>query len=296
MSQVLITFNAGYGKFDNETKLVTPLPGKGKVTISRESEGDFPYFQWEARDGFEADPSIYPTEPLVLIPGDAKWIHTKACKTGRMFALKFASSDQTQFYWMQTRVERGSELDTLTPLDKSIFEQITSLLREEDEDEMEYEEEESAPAHTTAANQTAATSSAPVPAAATTAPDLSNLLNSVTTPANSRDSVPIVNISDALPTSLLINHINSLPEPQLQPLLDNLPDQVPKTKEELLRIIQSSQFAQGSDTFSNVLMQGGLGPIVARELDYPYQGEGVEGFLNGVRKSAPKKEDEEKQE
>lgn len=271
-------------------------PGKGKVTISRESEGDFPYFQWEARDGFEADPSIYPTEPLVLIPGDAKWIHAKACKTGRMFALKFASSDQTQFYWMQTRVERGSELDTLTPLDKSIFEQITSLLREEDEDEMEYEEEESAPAHTTAANQTAATSSAPVPAAATTAPDLSNLLNSVTTPANSRDSVPIVNISDALPTSLLINHINSLPEPQLQPLLDNLPDQVPKTKEELLRIIQSSQFAQGSDTFSNVLMQGGLGPIVARELDYPYQGEGVEGFLNGVRKSAPKKEDEEKQE
>lgn len=29
MSQVLITFNAGYGKFDNETKLVTPLPRQG---------------------------------------------------------------------------------------------------------------------------------------------------------------------------------------------------------------------------------------------------------------------------
>jgi 26S proteasome regulatory subunit N13 len=294
MSQVLITFNAGYGKFDNETKLVTPLPGKGKVTISRESEGDFPFFQWEARDGFEADPSIYPSEPLVLIPGDAKWIHAKTCKTGRVFALKFASSDQIQFYWMQTRVERGSELDTLTPLDKSIFEQITSLLREEEEDEMEYEEEEKAPSNI-ATNPKEATSSTSLSAAASTAPDLSNLLNSVTTPTNSRDSVPIVNISDALPTSLLINHINSLPEPQLQPLLDNLPDQVPKTKEELLRIIQSSQFSQGSDTFSNVLMQGGLGPIVARELGYPYQGEGVEGFLNGVRKSAPKKE-EEKQE
>lgn len=288
MSQVLITFNAGYAKFDNETKLVTPLPGKGKVTISRESESDFPIFQWEARDGFDADPSIYPSEPLVLIPGDAKWVHVKICSTGRLFALKFASSDQILFYWMQTKVDRGSALDTLTPLDKSILEQISLLVREEgDDEEMDYDEEEGTSVNTPATQQ----SRVAVPSSVSATPDLANLLNSVTT-TNPTNSVPIINLDDALPTSQLVNHINSLTESELQPVLDNLPDQVPKTKAELLRIIQSSQFSQGSDTFSSVLMQGGLGPIVARELDYEYQGEGVEGFLNGVRKSAPKKKED----
>ncbi|KAF5093638.1 hypothetical protein D0Z03_002338 [Geotrichum reessii] len=193
------------------------------------------------------------------------------------------------FYWMQTKVDRGSALDALTSLDKSIFEQLSDLVLDQaDSDEMEYDEEDSTSSANTSSTQQ---STVAVPSSVLATPDLANLLNSVTT-ANTTNSVPIINLDDALPTSQLVNHINSLTESELQPVLDNLPDQVPKTRAELLRIIQSSQFSQGSHTFSNVLMQGGLGPIVARELDYEYQGEGVEGFLNGVRKSSPKKEDE----
>lgn len=289
--QPILTFNAGYADFNEETKVVTPRAGAGKISVIKDPEEAYLYFSWEPRDGFQPPEDFPRFESYVLIPGDAQWIHIKQCTTGRIFSLKFQSSEKREFFWMQSRTDaQDKQPGSLSSQDKEIEVTFNSFLFEptmnEEEDEEEYEPvspsvESPVPAPTT------------VPTSHVSQPnDLTALLRSVTTPnPTSSSSVPVINITDALPTSLLLSHINSLDDEQLEPLLANLPDEIPKTRTELARVIQSSQFAQGIDSFSNVLMQGGLGPIVARELEYPYQGEGVEGFLSGARKAAANKEE-----
>lgn len=107
--------------------------------------------------------------------------------------------------------------------------------------------------------------------------------------SSSSDSFPILSISNAFSTSDFSNYINSLSEPELEELYAYLPDGIEKNKEELLRVVWSTQFSQGVESLSTVLRQGGLGPVVANELGFPYTGEGVVGYLNGVYKSEESK-------
>lgn len=288
--QPFLTFEAGCADYNEETKQVTPRPGPGKIIVNRDSDEGLTYLSWEPRDGF-SPPDDYPLFDLyALIPGDAQWAHVKQCNTGRIFVLKFQSSNKREFFWMQSKTDAADgKPGSLSTQDKAILEVFATLLSEDNMDQdSEEEEEETTPAPSDSRA-----------APATQLPqhnDLTALLRSMTsanpTASGSSQAVPVINLSDALPTSLLVSHINSLDDNQLKPLMDHLPDEIPKTRAELIRVIQSSQFAQGIDSFSNVLMQGGLGPIVARELEYPYVGEGVEGFLSGVRKTTPSKKKE----
>lgn len=287
----ILSFNAGCADYDENTNQVTPWAGTGKITVIHDPEEAYLHFSWAPRDGFEP-PEGYPKlDTYALIPGDAQWKHVTQCTTGRIFALKFQSSDQRKFFWMQSRTDASDKKPgSLSSQDKKILSSFATLLSEDSLNTSDDEEEEEVSVVTASTDNHVSQPN-----------DLSALLRSVTLPntppaSTPSSSVPIVNLSDALPQSLLIKHVNSLSDEALKPLIDHLPAETPKTKAELIRVLQSSQFAQGTDTFSNVLMQGGLGPIVAHELDFPYTGEGIEGFLSGIRKAAnpgkkPKEDD-----
>lgn len=105
-------------------------------------------------------------------------------------------------------------------------------------------------------------------------------------------SVPVTAIADVLPQKKLVEIISSLPESQLEPLYAHIPDGLDKNRQELIRVIQSAQFAQSMDQFGGVLNNNGIGSLVASQLGNPYVGEGIEGFLNSARQQGKKdKED-----
>lgn len=93
---------------------------------------------------------------------------------------------------------------------------------------------------------------------------------------------PVLSISNAFSTAEFISYINGLSEEELKPLLKAIPEGLGDTKDDLIKVIRSSQFSQGVESLSNVLRQGTLGSVVAREMKYPYSGEGIEGYLNGI--------------
>lgn len=103
-----------------------------------------------------------------------------------------------------------------------------------------------------------------------------------------RDSSRILTISDIFPRKSMISYVSSLSDsdPVLLQLCQLLPEDFSRTKEHLLTVLQSPQFAQGIDGLSTVLRSGAdidIGQIVAREMGYPYRGEGVAGLLRGLR-------------
>jgi hypothetical protein len=121
-------------------------------------------------------------------------------------------------------------------------------------------------------------------------PNLQELLRSINVPDRRDQTVPVTSIGNALPQSVIADYINGLSEEQLAPLYNHLPEGIEHSQQELVRVIQSSQFHQGMGLLSSVLNQGG-GQIVASQLGYPYAGEGVEGFLQGIR-SRERRDDE----
>lgn len=125
---------------------------------------------------------------------------------------------------------------------------------------------------------------------------ISDVLQSIQTNQQQQQGVPIMSINDVFPVSSFISHVNNLSEQELEPLYAHIPEGLPKTKEELIRIIQSSQFAQGEESLGQVLNNNGVGSIVAGQLGYTYNGEGIEGFLRGAKQQGDKeKKDDDNQ-
>lgn len=128
-------------------------------------------------------------------------------------------------------------------------------------------------------------------------PNLQDLLRSINVPGRQsmQAEVPVTSIGNALPQSVIVEYVRSLSDDELAPLYNHLPEGIEHSHAELIRVIQSSQFAQGMGLLSSVLNQGG-GQVVASQLGYPYSGEGVEGFLEGVRREREDDDDEDRME
>lgn len=124
-------------------------------------------------------------------------------------------------------------------------------------------------------------------------PNLQELLSSINVPDRTQYEVPVMSIDHALPQSIIVEYINGLSQEQLAPLYEHLPQGIEHSRHELIRVIQSSQFHQGMALLSSVLNQGG-GQIVASQLGMSYAGEGVEGFLRGIRRNNKDQDDSDK--
>lgn len=85
---------------DWDGRMVTPDKRKGKVVLFTSEEEQLTHFQWHDREKNEV------VLDLIVI-NDAYLEKIEKCTTGRVYILRFTSSDKKLFFWMQEPNEDG---------------------------------------------------------------------------------------------------------------------------------------------------------------------------------------------
>ena len=99
-SKYLVEFKAG--KMVMRGTTVTPINRKGSVFLNQTDDG-LMHFCWKDRTTGETE------DDLIIFPDDAEFKRITACKTGRVYMLKFKSSNKKNFYWMQESKEDSDD-------------------------------------------------------------------------------------------------------------------------------------------------------------------------------------------
>ncbi|SAL95701.1 hypothetical protein [Absidia glauca] len=96
----LVEFNAGKCIRDNNT--IKPDERKGTIYMDQ-SDDQLMHFYWKERKATE------PEEDLIIFPDEAEMVPVEECTTGRVYLLKFKSSNQKLFFWMQNKKDDQDE-------------------------------------------------------------------------------------------------------------------------------------------------------------------------------------------
>ncbi|RUS20652.1 hypothetical protein BC937DRAFT_94691 [Endogone sp. FLAS-F59071] len=96
----LVEFRAG--KCIREGSLVKPDIRKGLVYMDQ-SDDSLMHFYWKERKASTAE------DDLIIFPEEAEFVRVTQCYTGRVYLLKFKSSDQKLFFWMQDKADDKDE-------------------------------------------------------------------------------------------------------------------------------------------------------------------------------------------
>lgn len=90
---VHVEFRAG--RMDWDGRMVTADKTKGKVVLMTSEDEQLMHFQW-----FDRTKPAQPVTDLIVI-NDAYLEKIEQCKTGRVYLLRFTSSNKKLFFWMQ---------------------------------------------------------------------------------------------------------------------------------------------------------------------------------------------------
>ncbi|CAK0789009.1 unnamed protein product [Prorocentrum cordatum] len=90
--EVHVEFRAGQCKWDG--RLVTPEKSKGKVALVTTEEDGLMHFRWANREKND-------TALDLIVINDAYFEKIEKCKDGRVYVLRFTSSDKKLIFWMQ---------------------------------------------------------------------------------------------------------------------------------------------------------------------------------------------------
>ncbi|KAF9092612.1 adhesion regulating molecule 1 [Mortierella sp. GBA35] len=112
-SKTLLQFKAGRCFRDGTTNTVKPDATKGLVYM--EEEDGLLHFFWKNRTTNTVE------DDLILFPGDAELLKVDECTTGRVLVLKFKSSSQKLFFWLQ---ESNADRDQI------VLQQANSLINQ----------------------------------------------------------------------------------------------------------------------------------------------------------------------
>lgn len=105
----------------------------------------------------------------------------------------------------------------------------------------------------------------------------------------SEQKFPITSLGDILSESVIEAHLNRLDESKIRQLYGALlPEGIEPTKENVMRIVRSGFFHQATSELSSLIGESGVGQILASSLGYEYEGEGIDAFLRGIRRSGKK--------
>ncbi|CAO3631372.1 unnamed protein product [Cunninghamella echinulata] len=89
----LVQFNAG--KCIRDGNLLKPNLRKGMIYMEK-GDDQLLHFYWKERKT-NSEPEV----DLIIFPDEAEMVRVPECTTGRVILLKFKSSNERQFYWMQ---------------------------------------------------------------------------------------------------------------------------------------------------------------------------------------------------
>ncbi|KAJ7696057.1 proteasome complex subunit Rpn13 ubiquitin receptor-domain-containing protein [Mycena rosella] len=268
MADILLAFKAGRAfRRDNTSNIVEPSPVKGAIILTAGDDGLF-HFTWKNRTSGVVD------EDLILFPSDASFVKVPH-PTGRVYVLKFSSSNQRHFFWLQ---------DASTARDEEFVANINRLL-EDPESNLVWNTASSA-----ASQPQASTSAASLSATAPLIPpEQLAQLQALLAGSSSTPAAPEFSLTDILTPANLTPLFTSHPE-LIPTLFPHLPPDLPTppSAEALQRIINSPQFRSAVSSFDQALRTGLLGGLV-RGLGLPEEaGTGIEPFLRAVQEQANK--------
>ncbi|WWC92986.1 uncharacterized protein L201_007950 [Kwoniella dendrophila CBS 6074] len=89
-----ISIAAGRSSRREGSKFVDALPDKGLLEL-RSEDGEFTHFSWKNRTTGQVE------DELLIFPGEATFERVEQDVSGRTHILKFSSSDQKYFFWIQ---------------------------------------------------------------------------------------------------------------------------------------------------------------------------------------------------
>lgn len=99
---VHVEFRAG--RMDWDGRMVTPDKRKGKIVLFTSEDEQLMHFQWHDREKNEVGIDL-------IVINDAYFERVEQCTTGRVYILRFTSSDKKLFFWMQEpKTEGDAEL------------------------------------------------------------------------------------------------------------------------------------------------------------------------------------------
>ncbi|KAH7915862.1 adhesion regulating molecule [Hygrophoropsis aurantiaca] len=279
---ILLAFKAGRAIRREGTNFVDPQPTKGAVMLYRED--DLLHFVWKNRvTGVEE-------EDLILFPADATFVKVSTSSWGRTYVLKFGSSNQRHFFWLQ---------DASSHRDDEFIGNLNKLLNNPNiipiwDSRPQASTSTAAPAastSTTSAPPAAESRTAAVPSGSAASPEqLARLRSLITSMGASGTSNPQSQpddfaLEDILTPANLTPMFTSHPE-LLPAIFPFLPPDVPQTPDSLQRTINSPQFRAAIRDFDRALRTGLLGGLV-RSLGLPEEaGTGVEAFLRAIQAQA----------
>ncbi|KAJ7288419.1 adhesion regulating molecule [Mycena rebaudengoi] len=267
MADIILALKAGRAFRRENSNTVEPSPVKGAIILTAGEDGLF-HFTWKNRTTGVVD------EDLILFPSDASFVKVSE-PSGRMYVLKFSSSNQRHFFWLQ---------DASTARDDEFVANINRLLQDPESD-LVWNTGSSQPEASTS------TQAAPAAASSSTAPlippeqlaQLQALLSGgAHTPAP-----PELSLTDVLTPANLTPLFTSYPE-LIPTLFPHLPPDLPTppSAEVLQRIVNTPQFRSAVASFDQGLRTGLLGGLV-RGLGLPDEaGTGIEPFLRAVQEQA----------
>ncbi|KAJ2850274.1 hypothetical protein IWW36_002022 [Coemansia brasiliensis] len=313
----LIEFKAGRLFRDGETNWVRPDTRRGLCFIKKYEDG-IKQFCWKERSSGAAV-----EEELLVFPGDV-YLEKVAQSRGRVFVLKFHSSSQRLFFWLQEsdasedlalmrRVNAilGSEDEFMEESNEDVRSWLTRNESREGE-VLSHHREQSALARESSdlsrdslplaqvggvpdSSVRRASQAQPGDDVQGTSPhgmgpsqlsSLRQLLSSIQVPegysgGSTVDGSSQMHLADVLTPANLRevledDHIRSS-------LFPTLPDDLPKSKQALDRVIRSPQFQQALNSLSYVLESGQMAPLVVQLGLDPEAGTSVNAFLKAIQ-------------
>jgi 26S proteasome regulatory subunit N13 len=91
------------------------------------------HFCWKPRSAPE------PEDDLYIFAGEASFLPYEEAKTGRIYILKFSSSSQRHFFWLQAQSERENEPGYWSERDRKWGRKIDRILQTGGEEAMDEE-------------------------------------------------------------------------------------------------------------------------------------------------------------
>ncbi|KAG6917461.1 hypothetical protein DXG01_002438 [Tephrocybe rancida] len=269
MSETLLAFKAGRAYRRPGTNFVDARPEKGAIVLTNGDDGLL-HFIWKNRTTGNVE------EDLILFPSDATFVKVPQAGSGRVYVLKFSSSDQRHF-------------DASSARDDEFVDNTNGLL-----DDPEYTLQWGA-SQQPEASTSAASSSSAAPSQFQATQEQLDQFAAILRSAGSGTSAaqdPELSLTDILTPAVLGPLFTSHPEliPALFPHLPpDLP--MPPSADVLGRIINSPQFRSALSSFDQALRTGLLGNLV-RGLGLPEEaGTGVAAFLRAVQEQADQERD-----
>ncbi|PWW76599.1 adhesion regulating molecule [Tuber magnatum] len=292
----------------NGTNIVSQAE-PGLLYLYNNPDDDLLHFCWKPRGAVE--PAV--EDDLIIIPGDARIIKYTGCTTGRVMVLKFSSSSQRHFFWLQSKAE-SSDSGHWSARDDVWVHRINVALQgpQDDDEEMgdiglgsEEVEEEGSASRRGGADGGRAPASQPQ----NQSDFLQNLISQIQLPGAAggggyQQQEPMISLHDLLPSTTTTSLLAGMTPGTVDDLISNLPQGiVPRNatlaqkKEVIRKVLHSPQFSQSLVSLSVALRDGGMRGIsdsLGVRLDPGEEGAGsdsVTTFVEAIKREEEKKED-----